>query len=223
MKLSLKRELLPLLVLVILLALSLYFYPGSPQTVPSHFGPQGQPNGYMSKLPFILIFWGITIMLYLLLTFIPLIDPFWKKIRPKYNLFLLFRDFCMLFMLFIFVLAIIGAKTGKFPVQAMNIGMGLLFIFLGNWLPKLPRNFFFGIRTPWTLASEVVWKKSHIVGGWLFAAAGIILVILALVGINNPIMLFVVLIPAMLISAIIYPLILYRKLQKEGKLDQPEL
>jgi uncharacterized membrane protein len=223
MKWSLKREILPLGIMLILLALSLYFYPSLPNVVPSHFNSQGQPDDQMAKLPFLLIFWGILLSLYFILTFIPRIDPFWKKIQPKYGIFLLFRDFCMLFFLFIFFLAIYGAQTGKFPMQAMNIGMGLLFLLLGIWMPRLPRNFFFGIRTPWTLASDEVWKKSHIVGGWLFGAGGIVLMILALVGLKDPVALIIVLIPVVLISAIIYPLFLYRRLQKEGKLAAPEL
>jgi uncharacterized membrane protein len=223
MKWSLKRELLPLGILLVLLVLSIYIYPGLPDTVPSHFDSKGIANDYMAKLPFLLIFWGIVMGLYLLLTFIPLIDPFWKKIEPKYGLFLLFRDFAMLFFVFIFVIAMIGAKRGSMPVQAMGIGFGFLFIFLGNWLPKLPRNFFFGIRTPWTLASEEVWKKSHKIGGLLFVAAGIILIILALLKVDSGIALAVVLSPTVLVSGIIYPLVLYRKLQKEGRLNFPEL
>ena len=223
MKLSLRHEIIPFGIMVILLILSIYFYPGLPETVPSHFNMHGAPDGYSPKLQFMTIFWGICIGLYLMLTFIPLIDPFWKKIESRYGTLLLLRDFAMLFMVFIFVVSIIGAKWGTLPVQVMNIGFGFLFIFLGNWLPKLPRNFFFGIRTPWTLASEEVWKKSHSLGGWLFVAGGILLIILAIIGISPMVSLISILSPIVLISAIIYPLFLYRKLQKENRLEGPEL
>jgi uncharacterized membrane protein len=223
MKLSMKHEIVPIGILVVLLILSFYFYPGLPDKVASHFNMSGTPDGYSPKLQFMMIFWGICIGMYLILTFIPLIDPFWKKIESRYGTLLLLRDFAMLFMVFIFVVSIIGAKRGTLPVQVMNIGLGFLFIFLGNWLPKLPRNFFFGIRTPWTLASEEVWKKSHILGGWLFVAGGILLIIFAIIGISPMISLIAILAPIVLISAIIYPLFLYRKLQKENRLEGPEL
>ena len=223
MKLSMKHEIIPFGIMVVLVILSFYFYPGLPDTVPSHFNMHGAPDGYSPKLQFMMIFWGISIGLYLILTFIPLIDPFWKKIESRYGTLLLLRDFAMLFMVFIFVVSIIGAKRGTLPVQIMNFGLGFLFIFLGNWLPKLPRNFFFGIRTPWTLASEEVWKKSHILGGWLFVGGGILLIIIAIIGVSPMVSLIAILSPIVLISAIIYPLFLYRKLQKENRLEGPEL
>lgn len=223
MKLSMKHEIIPFGIMVVLLILSFYFYPGLPDKVPSHFNIHGSPDGYSPKLQFMMIFWGIFIGLYLMLTFIPLIDPFWKKIESRYDTLLLLRDFAMLFMVFIFIVSIIGAKRGTLPVRVMNIGFGFLFIFLGNWLPKLPRNFFFGIRTPWTLASEEVWKKSHILGGWLFVAGGILLIIFAIIGVSPLVSLIGILSPIVLISAIIYPLFLYRKLQKENRLEGPEL
>jgi uncharacterized membrane protein len=223
MKLNIKREILPMVVFIILLALTIHFYPTLPDKMPSHFNSSGAADNYSAKLPFMLILWGIIIALYLLLTFIPLLDPFWRSIKSKYGLFLLFRDFVLLFFAYIFVLTIIGGKTGNMPVQALGIGFGMLCLFMGLWLPKLPRNFFFGIRTPWTLASDEVWKKSHTVGGWIFAAGGIILIILALLKVDAGISLVAVLVPTVLISGIIYPLAIYRKLQREGHLNGPEL
>ncbi|HEU5228101.1 MAG TPA: SdpI family protein, partial [Ktedonobacteraceae bacterium] len=49
-----------------------------------------------------------------------------------------------------------------------------LFIFLGNYTGKMRRNFWMGIRTPWTLASAVVWERTHRLGGWLFVAVGLL-------------------------------------------------
>ena len=62
-------------------------------------------------------------------------------------------------------------KTENFVI---NLGMSVLFIFLGNYMGKLRRNFWMGIRTPWTLTSDVVWERTHRVGGWLFVAIGLL-------------------------------------------------
>ncbi len=56
----------------------------------------------------------------------------------------------------------------------MNLSMAVLFIFLGNYMGKLRRNFWMGIRTPWTIASDVVWERTHRLGGWLMVAVGLL-------------------------------------------------
>ena len=87
----------------------------------------------------------------------------------------------------------------------------------------MPRNFFFGIRSPWTLASDEVWKRTHAVGGWLFVVAGLIIMICSLAGIKFGITMLVVLIPLVLFTGIAYPFYLYRKLQREEKLGVRQL
>ena len=116
-----------------------------------------------------------------------------------------------------------SAKDGIFRSDLFGIGFGLLFILLGNYLPKLPRNFFFGIRSPWTLASEVVWFRTHRISGSLFVAGGILFIILTLLKVNWVISMIVILTPLVLFTAFIYPYLLYRRLQREGKLDKPVL
>jgi len=223
MKWNPKREILPLAVFIILAGLSLYFYPRLPESVPSHFDYRGAADGFSSKGNVVLFNIVVAVGLYLLLTFLPFIDPFWRRIQSKYSLFLVFRDFMLLFLLFMYVLIILGAKEGKLPTGALGTGFGLLFVFIGNYLPKLPRNFFFGIRSPWTLASEVVWKRTHQLSGWLWVVAGLIVTILSLAQLNAGIVMLVVLTPVVVFTAIVYPFWLYRKLQKENKLEAPEL
>ena len=55
--------------------------------------------------------------------------------------------------------------------------MGIMFILLGNYMPRIRPNYTFGIRTPWTPASETVWKKTHRVGGYVFVLSGVIIVV----------------------------------------------
>jgi uncharacterized membrane protein len=152
-----------------------------------------------------------------------MIDPFWKTIQKKYNVLLLFRDILMLFMLFLLIMTFLSAHTGRLNMEFFGVGLGMLFILLGNYLPRLPRNFFVGIRTPWTIASDLVWKKTHIVGGWLFVAGGVIICLLALLGLPMHIVLLSVLVPVFVISSLIYPYLLYRKLQREGGSSTPDV
>lgn len=223
MKWKIKREILPSAVIVAFLILSLSFYSTLPDTIPTHFNFNGNADRISSKSSFIISNLVAAITIYALLTFIPFIDPFWKKIQNRYNIFLIFRDLAMLFLLFMFLIEFLSAQAGHIYKGAMGVGFGLLFIFLGNYMPRLPRNFFFGIRTPWTLASEIVWKKTHIVGGWLFALGGIITVVLSFLRIHFGWALAITLIPIILYTGIIYPLTLYRKIQKSESVKTPEL
>jgi uncharacterized membrane protein len=134
-----------------------------------------------------------------------------------------FRDIILLFMVFIFTVTLFSARTGRLNTNLFGIGFGLLFILLGNYMPRLPRNFFFGIRTPWALASEVVWRKTHIVAGWLFVTGGAMIILLSLFGLPTHIVLLAVLFPVVLVSAFLYPYFLYRKLQREGESPTPDL
>lgn len=223
MKWNLKRDVFALSLLIIFLLISWYFYGILPDTIPSHFDMNGLPDDYSAKSTVIILGIGISVILYFALTFLPMIDPFWKMIEKKYNLFLLFRDLVMGFVIFEFILTLISAKDGLFRDDLFGIGFGLLFVLLGNYMPKLPRNFFFGIRSPWTLASEEVWNKTHRIGGTFFVAGGILIIILTLFGLKLLITMIVVIVPLSIYTAVIYPLMLYKKLQKEGKLKNPDL
>ena len=57
----------------------------------------------------------------------------------------------------------------------MPLGFGLLFIFLGNYITRVEPNWFVGIRTPWTLSSDTVWRKTHRTGGWLMVLGGLVI------------------------------------------------
>jgi uncharacterized membrane protein len=219
---KLKRDLFPLGIIVLVCVLSIIFYAGLPESVPSHFNAEGAPDRFLPKLEFMIIIVGAILGMYLLLTFLPFIDPLWKKIQSKYHILLIFRDVALVLLLYLYVLNIVAAKEGHLRVDLLGVGLGFLFVLLGNYLPKLPRNWFFGIRVPWTLSSEIVWKKTHIVGGWLFVTAGLVMAILSLLKVNPPVVFLITLVPTVVIVGFLYPFLLFRRLQKEGKLDSAE-
>ena len=222
MRWNLKRDVISIFVPITAIVITLILYPSLPERIPTHFNIEGIPDRYDSK--FVYFFWYNVMLsgIYILMTFIPMIDPFWKKIKKRYNLFLIFRDIILFFMFFVFILSIKAMKSGKLDVGWMGIGLGLLFILIGNYLPKIPRNFFFGIRVPWTLASEIVWKKTHIMGGWVFVLAGLLMMILSF----SKITLFITVMIStgiILVFSILYPFFLYKKLEKQRKIKTPEL
>ncbi len=223
MRWNLKRDAIALLSIAASVALAWYFFASLPDRVPSHFSLNGTADSYTSKEFLVVMELGLQVLLYVLLTFLPRIDPFWKTIQSRYNVLLLFRDMTMLFMLFLFIVTFLSARTGRLDMNLFGVGFGLLFILMGNYLPRLPRNFFVGIRTPWTIASEIVWRKTHIVSGWLFVAGGTIICLSSLLGLPMHIVLLSVLVPVFLFSGLIYPYFLYRRIQREGGSPTPDV
>jgi uncharacterized membrane protein len=220
---TLKRDVFPLIIVLLFGLVALYAYRNLPEMIPSHFNSEGIPDGFAHKSVIIFLNVGILVFIYVILTFLPFIDPFWRRIEKKYSLFLLFRDLILVFFLFFFIVIVFSAQEGRFQKDAFGVGFGLLFILLGNYLPRLPRNFFFGIRSPWTLASETVWKKTHLLSGWLFVLAGVIVAILSLLKIKLEIVLVAILLPVVLFCGLVYPLYLYKKLQKGERNTLPQL
>lgn len=146
--------------------------------VSSHWDSNGEVNGYMSK------FWGIFLSplillgIYLLFLIIPKIDPLKnniKKFRGYYDLFILI---IALFLFYIFILTIITNLGYSFNMtMALMPAMGALFFYIGIIMKKLKRNWFMGIRTPWTLSNDEVWNKTHKLGATLFKIIGVIVIL----------------------------------------------
>jgi len=194
--------------------ISIYFYPQMPEKIASHWNAQGQVDGYMSR------FWGLFLMpfvlvgLALLFTAIPRIDPLKtniEKFRKYYDGFIILFFIFMLSIHFQIILWNLGIEIS--PNIIVPIGIGLLFFYTGVLCDNAKRNWFIGIRTPWTLSSERVWDKTHKIGGRLFKIAGVI----AFIGIFfERYAVFFILVPVFLLA--IYTFIYsYFEYQKEVK------
>lgn len=209
-----KSELILLAIILFSFFIGICFYPRMPEKMASHWNAQGQVDGYMSK------FWGLFLMpfilsgLWLLFMAIPRIDPLKaniEKFRRYYDIFII--------LLFVFLLSIyiqmilwnLGIEIS--PNTTFPVGIGLLFFYCGILCENAKRNWFIGIRTPWTLSSERVWNKTHKTGGKLFKIAGII----AFFGVFFPdYALFFILVPVL--SAVVYVIVYsYFEYQKEVK------
>jgi uncharacterized membrane protein len=161
--------------LLIIFVLTIAMYPAVPDRVVSHWNAAGQADGYMSKL------WGLGLIPLImtgfvaLLAVLPRIDPY-KKNYEKFGDY--YEGFILLFVLFMLAIQvqIILWSTGYqiSPNLTFPILIGILFIYIGFLLGHAEQNWFVGIRTPWTLSSETVWKKTHKIGGKLFKIAGVI-------------------------------------------------
>ncbi|MBI5765839.1 SdpI family protein [Candidatus Falkowbacteria bacterium] len=177
-KLSIKTEILPILLIIISFALAFYFYAHFPERVAGHWNFNGQVDRSTSKttgafaVPFVLL------GMYILFLVLPFFDPR----KERYVEFS--KTYHLIKLLIIGVLFIVYLATGLFNLgYPININLvvpwiiGLLMIILGNYMGKIKFNWFVGIKTPWTLSSENVWNKTHRVGGWFFIIFGLIIII----------------------------------------------
>lgn len=188
-----------------------YYYNLLPDRLASHWGIDGQVNGYMGK------FWGlflmpiISLVMVLFFTLIPRIDPLKENIKKFEKEFDIFILLIVSFLFYIYVLTIIWNSGYKFNMGSLiSPAIGILFFYAGSLIGKAKQNYFVGIRTPWTLASENVWDKTHLIGGKLFKASGII----ALLGFFVPSLAFYFVLIPVIFSAIfcmVYSYIEYKK------------
>jgi uncharacterized membrane protein len=151
-----------------------------PDPMASHWNINDQVDGYTSKSWGVFLIPLVTLGLFVLFLVIPKIDPLKANIaqfREEFNLFIVLMAG---FMVYVYALTLLWnlGYTNIGLGRAMMPALGLLFIFIGYMLRKAKRNFFIGIRTPWTLSSDRVWEETHRLGSVLFMISGA----LALVG-----------------------------------------
>lgn len=150
-----------------------------PERVPVHWDARGTVNGYGSRLAGALILPAAMLGIWLLLRALPRIDPRranYAKFADTYDL--LVNSVVALFL--VMHLALLANALG-WAVSMQRVApvlIGLQFIILGNALPRARPNWWFGIRTPWTLSNDRVWTRTHRVGGYLLAAAGALLLVI---------------------------------------------
>ena len=175
------RKWIPLLIIAAAFGASAIVYPMLPATIPTHWNLAGHPDKWSSRawgawmLPvFILGAWALTRVL-------PAIDPRGANYAKFGSAFEGIVISVMLFMLALHIV-VLRASLG-YPVdmrRVVPIGIGLVFLAIGNLLPRARPNWFVGIRTPWTLSSDRVWEKTHRFGGRVFVAAGILITLAGL-------------------------------------------
>ncbi len=209
-----KSYLIISIIILTSLATGFYFYPQVPDKMASHWNAKGEVDGYMSK------FWGVFLMpiiilaMFLLFLLVPKIDPLKANIEKFRKYFDIFIIFISLFLLYIYLLTLFWNKGMRFDMgQVMMPAVGLLIFYCGVLISKAKRNWFIGIRTPWTLSNDTVWEKTHRLGGKLFKISGIVILLGILL---KNLMIWFVLIPV-IVSSIYLVVYSYFEFQREQK------
>ena len=171
-----RRWLAPLLI-ALAVAFSLAVYAKLPDRMPVHWSMRGTVDRVAGRAEGAFFLPGVMLLIWLLMRFLPRIDPRranYEKFADTYSL--LVNSLIALFA--VMHVSLIGSALG-WPVSMTRLVpalVGLEFLILGNALPRARPNWWFGIRTPWTLSNDRVWTRTHRVGGYLLAAAGLVLI-----------------------------------------------
>ena len=209
---NLRRDIVSLALIVTAFAFSAALYPRLPERLPTHWNIQGQPDGFTGKPwgPFLLPL--LMTGLYLLLLVLPRISPKGYRFEAFRGVWEIVRTAILAFLFLVHILVLLSATGARVEMnRAIPIGVGLLLVLLGNYLGKTTKNFFLGIRTPWTLASDEVWLRTHRLGGKLFVLAGLVCVVSGLAGGS--------LVPAMAavgaaaLASVVYSYVVYRRIE----------
>lgn len=144
--------------------------------VPVHWNAQGEVDGYMAQPWGLLILPATMLGMFLLFQVIEFISPKGFRLDTFPRVVGIFQNTLLFFLALVFAAQLLFTAGIEVAMdQLIMLGTGILFIVIGNFLGKTRKNFFIGVRTPWTLASDEVWIRTHRLGGWVFVACGILL------------------------------------------------
>lgn len=158
---------------------------GLPAEIPTNFNINGEADGVVNKREFLLlmIFLFFTNgMLYALFRYIPKRET-WDETPADFRMYMReyyrirFRIHIYLAVFTAIVIFLISRSKEIFVEKWVFVGVGLLITSLGLFLRHLKPNYFVGVRTPWTLASDVIWTETHHMAGRLWLYAGIVIMV----------------------------------------------
>lgn len=173
-----------------LAAYVLLAYPAMPQTVPTHWGADGAVDGWGDKAGTLLMA-AMPLVLALVMLAVPRLDPKGRNFERFRGVYLGMSAALTLFMVAVSWMTPLTAfgvvsEGGSLVSTAILLALGALMVALGNYLPRVRPNYTFGIRTPWTLASEDNWRRTHRFAGPVFVAAGAAMLAAALLSAVAP-------------------------------------
>ncbi|MDF2505960.1 SdpI family protein [Clostridium sp.] len=208
---TLKRDWIVLIIIILQFVLGAYFYKSLPNKIPIpiHWNGNGEADSYAGTLYGIFSVPLISFGIYILFIILPFIDPKrenYKKFNSTYN----YLKYILIIFLFIIEgITILASTKSSFDTAILVKIMGsLLLILIGNVMGRFKHNYFVGIKTPWTLASEEVWRKTHRMAAPVWVIGGIINMFISFTRINlniiTPIIIVIIAVIPMVYSYIIY-------------------
>jgi uncharacterized membrane protein len=202
-----------LIFVLVMLGVAVWIYPHLPAQTPIHWNAQGEANGWVS--PFWAAAFPVLMMAGLAMMFaaLPVISPRKFEIAPFARSYGIVVMATLAFLLVVGTLALLAGAGYHVSMQLVApIAVGALLMVIGNFMGKFRKNFFVGIRTPWTLTSDAVWERTHRLAGWLFVLAGLAWIVGGLANAPPAVMVIATLVAAFV--PVVYSYLLYRRVER---------
>lgn len=207
----------PAIVLVLLPFLYLaWIWNSLPEQVPLHWNIVGEADRYGSRKELILVPLLLPFLVYILMWFIPFVDSKNAIIKKDDN-----YDLIKLILvgvtsvLAIFILNVSRNET-ILNINYLILGIGVLYMILGNFFKTIRSNYFIGIRTPWTLADELVWRKTHKLAGIIWLVGGLIIILLSFFLDHTPLSFGMIIVTAVIVLIpVIYSYIAFQHFKNQ--------
>lgn len=178
MKTNWRVELVQWIGIAMLFALAAWAWPRVPDEIPVHWNLHGEADGWGGKTMGLLAVPLVIVGMYLLLLFLPRLDPGYANYQSFAGSYNVLRVTLLAYMAVVQVALVLVALGYPLNMgRVLGISMGLMFIVIGNLLGKIRPNAFVGVRTPWTLFSKLSWTKTHRLAGWLFIVFGLLTIL----------------------------------------------
>src|SRR2546427_7253932 len=183
----------------------------APDRVPTHWGANGEVNGYGGKFEGILLVPLVAVVIYLLFLLLPKIDPARENYARFAGAYPTLRFTVLLFLTLVSFVVHLAIRGHRVPIETLiPVFVGGMFLVLGGVLRRVHPNWFVGIRTPWTLSSKRAWTKTHQVGGWVFSAGGVLLIVAGILHSSTAMIAMIVLVGAGMLGTVVYSYIVWR-------------
>ena len=206
-KKNLKTLIITSIVILLPMVAGLVLWNRLPDEVPFHWNAAGEIDGWASRPVAVFVPSAIMLALQWLCMLVTSTDP-QKQNHPEKVKVLVFW---LIPIITVFISALMYASALGVSVRVetlMPILLGLVFVAVGNYLPKCKQNYTVGIKIPWTLASEENWNRTHRLAGYIWVAGGVLMMLAGFIGflwIVLPIALAMALVP------MIYSFVLNRR------------
>jgi uncharacterized membrane protein len=174
MRTTWRGELVQLLPIVFMFALAAVCWPLVPDRIPVHWNIHGEADGFGGKFFGLLMFPIVALGVYALTLALPRFDPLRANYASFATAYGAIRLAITLFFATFQVVLVLVALGYRVNINtALGLALGVMFIVFGSVMDRIRPNWFVGVRTPWTLSSQLSWTKTHRLAGWLFSAMGL--------------------------------------------------
>jgi uncharacterized membrane protein len=212
MKFSWRSEWPHLVLLAGMFALAAASWSTAPDRIPVHWGLRGGPDRFGGRFEGLLAIPLLTAGLYLLMLFLPRIDPGRANYAAFSHAYATFRLALVVLMATLYGAIHLWLHGHPVAVETLApLAIGAFFIVLGNLLGKVRPNWFIGIRTPWTLSSKLAWTRTHRAGGWVFVAIGVLMMATGLVRTEWAVWVMAVAGGGSVLGLVVYSYVLWRR------------